>query len=129
MFVLGTKKTVEDWFLYLEKKSRICLWTHYNEKHAKASGCQKTVANFYFTFKVINILWLCIKVCTRNIFSLLSNTNKVFTPLLSHVTRYSVKTSWVVWAERRRRDNKNYKFLSFALQSLFATRFEFAHFA
>ena len=50
---------------------------------------------------------------SANTFKLLSNANKVFTPLLSHVTSYWVKTLWLVGAQQSSRDNKNYKFSSF----------------
>ena len=70
------------------------------KKQAKGAGVQNTVTNVYFSFEVMNILSLNVKICTRNSCTLLSNTNKDFSPLLSHVTSYYPKSLCLVLADQ-----------------------------
>ena len=97
MLVLGTKKTLE--VIHVTKSGFIWRAKEYDlfmnklekkKKQAKGASCPNTVTKFYFTYEVINILSRngLKSCCTRNSFTLSSNTNKIFNPLLSHLTSY-----------------------------------------
>ena len=97
-------KAAKDLIFNYENKTVQFVYKHVRKTTSKRCWVPER-GNKSFTNKVIKILSFNHESCTRYSCTLLSNSNRVFTPLLGHVTSYKLKLC-TLFEQRTTNDSK-----------------------